>query len=154
MGSDTRQSSLMDEDIIGVDFVRQRSAYLMIYVFKGNGNDCLFLGIRKQERVFKPLSHAGGFFFSHPFLKKAGKGGAVNNFPRRLVFHGYFTVSSQGNFGQMVSTACPVGKTGEFVQINIQMLGISRKDVIHPKSLVFKEIIKILCESSDAHNAA
>lgn len=54
----------------------------------------------------------------------------------------------------MVPAACPLGEAGQFVQINIQMPGISRKDVIHPKSLVFKKIIKILCECSDVHNAA
>lgn len=42
----------------------------------------------------------------------------------------------------MVPAACPLGEAGKFVQINIQMPGISRKDVIHPKSLVFKKSSK------------
>ena len=35
-----------------------------------------------------------GFLFYHPFLKKAGKRGAVNNLPCSFILHGYFSVSS------------------------------------------------------------
>ena len=91
---DAGSSSLVNQDIVRTDFMRQRSTHFVASILQIDGNDGLFLRERQEERVFEALLQTGCFFFAQPFLEQAGKRGTIDYFTTGFVLHGNFSITS------------------------------------------------------------
>ena len=113
--SDPRRSTLMNQDILGIDFMLQYGTRFPVCILQTYGHHRRLLGIRQEEGIFETPCQMPGFLFAQPFLKEAGKRSAVNNLAARLIGHGNIAIAFQRKLAERMTPPRPAGKRNQFI---------------------------------------
>ena len=86
-----------------------------------------------------------GFIVLQPLLEEGGEGGHVEHLLGGMVSHRHLSVAIEKFLCQTALASRPFLLPLQFLQIDVLLLGIARKDVVEAQGSILKELVKILC---------